>query len=1074
MGRKSTTNQWSKGMIKDLNPINVPNDSLTDCLNGTIITYNGNEFSLQNDMGNYPLSNCKLKEGFIPIGLKEYGGILYIVSHNPITNETEIGSYPSTKTETHKECGENPKEIETIDLKGNYTDLIKEIKTISFYPFEEAYIVNPNDEYSLDFDTTNGEYQEFKYYTLDSDKNLYDITDKVKTNAEAGNTLRKVSWQIPGWFVVRNRIAELSSFFISIPELNSDIFVTTDDKGESHGKVSGKIKFTIQTYDSLFTNVDYDTIKKDLKIKYSIYLGDEFQKEEVISLNDDGEFTLYNKAKSYIASNVAFEFDECTPNSKIKIVAVPILKEMYYDNMEQTYSFVLKNMNNVNSIDIGSQTWKYSTNSETNTLTLYFDTIGVSSISQKDNLELYYTIDGYNSKTSKFEPVKSGYTSDTTEESLELPYEKTYCTSWNKDGFDTSISLPMVPYVHVLLNDKYIDEGNYLFPENIYRIKFDICEKIPDDKTEDYDKYVKKSIYKVIIASEIMNDFEYARYDEIPFDTWFNKYKDYVKNKTIKLESYDVAEEGDVVLDENPAYTAWKNGGEITNYKTFIDSDVVGDLGKEISLHWSIPYMLSVHCDSDVNMLNGPLWNSILENATLSDNFDSTLKLYFDKYTGFLQKTDGSSIYTRSTKAEYSKEISYTPNILRSLEMCNYTVKTITSEKLDIVCDISDSVYNHSSYTAVTFGATSAEDDNATIEQRIKSPKGSQNIYKDYARTDNDLNKFIFNKFQKFDILKGDIEIVNFGGTDENGRAMTWMYSGNFNGNSEIQTKKVTHVYYANLDKTIKLYCIVLKGSGEAPFYIIYSATNTCWTDTTDENAESDRNTFFDKLLQNIIKVTYSNHIVYGSFVKLDSGKLKSEQITNNLTISGTIDLNDVKYSYNGFNLINKTDRDNFISELTNKGQISDLNTYNLDHINSIATLPDSIALDSVEVSVNANLVNKTKLDESINEIKAEIETTNSKVDTEYKQCIADSYQTTEYAGDSHYYDKSTTTVDPTQKYILNILNYNSDNSFWSSEKLLFGAACGFKVDSGYYKDRLMGIYIGETNDDWNHFKLKV
>ena len=26
---------------------------MTDCLNGTIVTYNGNEFALQNDFGNY-------------------------------------------------------------------------------------------------------------------------------------------------------------------------------------------------------------------------------------------------------------------------------------------------------------------------------------------------------------------------------------------------------------------------------------------------------------------------------------------------------------------------------------------------------------------------------------------------------------------------------------------------------------------------------------------------------------------------------------------------------------------------------------------------------------------------------------------------------------------------------------------------------------------------------------------------------------------------------------------------------------------------------------------------------------
>lgn len=94
---KEATNSFSEGIISDVNPINVPNTALTDCVNGTILTYNGNEYSLQNDMGNFGLKNCKLSEGYVPIGMKEYGGILYIVSYNPVQNKTEIGSYPSTK-----------------------------------------------------------------------------------------------------------------------------------------------------------------------------------------------------------------------------------------------------------------------------------------------------------------------------------------------------------------------------------------------------------------------------------------------------------------------------------------------------------------------------------------------------------------------------------------------------------------------------------------------------------------------------------------------------------------------------------------------------------------------------------------------------------------------------------------------------------------------------------------------------------------------------------------------------------------------------------------------------------------
>jgi hypothetical protein len=79
----------------DLHPLTTPNTILTDCVNGTMITYNDNEFVLQNERGNTRIEDAKLNPGFIPVGMKEHNGILYIISHNPQTKESEIGTYPS-------------------------------------------------------------------------------------------------------------------------------------------------------------------------------------------------------------------------------------------------------------------------------------------------------------------------------------------------------------------------------------------------------------------------------------------------------------------------------------------------------------------------------------------------------------------------------------------------------------------------------------------------------------------------------------------------------------------------------------------------------------------------------------------------------------------------------------------------------------------------------------------------------------------------------------------------------------------------------------------------------------------
>ena len=41
---------------------------------------------LQNDMGNGRVETAFLPPGYVPVGMKEHGGIIYVASYNPITN----------------------------------------------------------------------------------------------------------------------------------------------------------------------------------------------------------------------------------------------------------------------------------------------------------------------------------------------------------------------------------------------------------------------------------------------------------------------------------------------------------------------------------------------------------------------------------------------------------------------------------------------------------------------------------------------------------------------------------------------------------------------------------------------------------------------------------------------------------------------------------------------------------------------------------------------------------------------------------------------------------------------------
>lgn len=113
--KKETVNTFSGGLNFDINPIMMPSNTLTDCVNGTFITFNGDELALQNDAGNTKIKApdwteeipkyVSLTDGFNPIGIKEFGGVLYIVSANKDTNQVEFGSYPSPQILTEESVG---------------------------------------------------------------------------------------------------------------------------------------------------------------------------------------------------------------------------------------------------------------------------------------------------------------------------------------------------------------------------------------------------------------------------------------------------------------------------------------------------------------------------------------------------------------------------------------------------------------------------------------------------------------------------------------------------------------------------------------------------------------------------------------------------------------------------------------------------------------------------------------------------------------------------------------------------------------------------------------------------------
>ena len=94
---KEATNTFEGGIMLDQNPSTTKNNVLSNALNATLITMAGDEYVLQNDLGNGRVDAAYLPYGYVPIGMLSYGGIIYVASCNPNTGYAQIGSFPSPK-----------------------------------------------------------------------------------------------------------------------------------------------------------------------------------------------------------------------------------------------------------------------------------------------------------------------------------------------------------------------------------------------------------------------------------------------------------------------------------------------------------------------------------------------------------------------------------------------------------------------------------------------------------------------------------------------------------------------------------------------------------------------------------------------------------------------------------------------------------------------------------------------------------------------------------------------------------------------------------------------------------------
>lgn len=313
---QESTNTFSDGLIKDLNPLTTPNTVLTDALNATLLTFNGNELVLQNDMGNTKIIGAKLPEGYVPIGIKEYGGILYLVSSNG--ENIEIGSFPSPEIINSSLDNINPLNLNVFTNEINH-NINKNIK-LSKSSFKSG------DDFLIILNTIEDEYSTGKEFISDyNTRKIYkpklisisngielDITNDLIKQKNINSNPDYYSWFVDD---------SLSEADINLFELNE---LTQIYKSRKSGDIY--VRFDLETVDEFYLNNSLTNISS-----YPV-----ISKDEYYHLN----FSFYIKHDSYIKCNeIELKYSYINLNNGetsdittlVKKIAFPFIDGLTYD-----------------------------------------------------------------------------------------------------------------------------------------------------------------------------------------------------------------------------------------------------------------------------------------------------------------------------------------------------------------------------------------------------------------------------------------------------------------------------------------------------------------------------------------------------------------------------------------------------------------------------------------------------------------------------------------------------------------------------------------------------------------------
>lgn len=290
---RASKSEFQGGLVMDLAPETTPNKVLTSALNATLVTFNGNETQLQNDMGNGRVETARLPEGYIPVGTCEFGDIIYIVSYNPRTNKSQIGCFPSPERNiSSEEIGNTGQSLSADDFQVLVDDKpTGELKTSSVKKILYQNKLNPGDKFII-YDTNN---------QILSETHITDI----------GNTSHTYG-SFPKWLRIH---------VIAIEDSGKINYLDSSIKWYKSGELNNPSDYFIRTSIEKTGKPDIDSYRNLLNSGYSIYQSKisgklalliELEKIEGFSCT----YTVYSKNTTTVVNSENTTDSENTTNTK--------------------------------------------------------------------------------------------------------------------------------------------------------------------------------------------------------------------------------------------------------------------------------------------------------------------------------------------------------------------------------------------------------------------------------------------------------------------------------------------------------------------------------------------------------------------------------------------------------------------------------------------------------------------------------------------------------------------------------------------------------------------------------------